>query len=201
MLRRLEIVGPLAVVAVLFGVVIGNRLTTYQGNVTGFILIGSHFRHDVDAPRGARSVRRLATTVSSSTCRRPTRSSSRTGRCAASSERARCSACSGWRIRRIAYLAAAGQRSAFPWSMLAINVAVVLLATGGFRGVRAPARMVGLVGAVVGLLAGFLSGTVRDLSDPLAVASVLGGLIAWQSRPPMGGRGRCWRSPRSRGSR
>jgi hypothetical protein len=46
---------------------------------------------------------------------------------------------------------------------------------------------VGLGGGAVcvGLLAGFLTGTLRDLSDPLAVSSMLAGLLMWQ-------RGRRW---------
>lgn len=180
-LRRLEIVGPLAVVAVLFGVVIGNRLTTYQGNATGFILIGSHFRHDVHAPRGARvgspfgydgQFFYLQATDPLVLHDRTLRGFERAGQV--------------FRLQRmayptLAYVAAAGQRGAIPWSMLAVNIAVVLLATGGFAVYARQRGWSGWWALLVGLLAGFLSGTVRDLSDPLAVASVLGGLIAWQS--------------------
>lgn len=181
-LRRVEVIGPLLVVAVLYGVVIGNRLTTYHGNVTGFILIGGHFRHDVHAPRGARvgspfgydgQFFYLQATDPLVIQNRTLRGFERAGQV--------------FRLQRmayptLAYLAAAGQRGAIPWSMLSINIAVVLLATGGFALYARRRGWSGWWALCVGLLAGFLSGTVRDLSDPLAAACVLGGLIAWQSR-------------------
>jgi hypothetical protein len=180
-LRRLEILGPLAVVAVLFGVVIGNRLTTYHGNATGFILIGSKFRYDVHAPRGARvgspfgydgQFFYLQAADPLVLHDRTLQGFERAGQV--------------FRLQRmayptLAYLAAAGQRGALPWGMLAVNIAVVLLATLGFALYARRRGWSGWWALCAGLLAGFLTGTVRDLSDPLGVASVLGGLIAWQS--------------------
>jgi hypothetical protein len=68
----------------------------------------------------------------------------------------------------IAYVLSAGSRAALPWSMLATNVAVVLLLTAGlalFLGSEgfAPAWAI-----VIGLLPGIVIATVRDLSDPTA---------------------------------
>lgn len=85
----------------------------------------------------------------------------------------------------LAYLLAGGQQSAIPWSLLVINVLVVLAITGGFAVYARRRGWSGWWAVAVGFLAGFLTGTLRDLSDPLAVSSKLAGLLMWQ-------RGRRW---------
>ncbi len=82
----------------------------------------------------------------------------------------------------LASVLAAGQRTAIPWSMLAINVAVALVATGGFAVYARGQGWSGWWALGVGLMAGLLTATVRDLSDSLATVSMLGGLMLWERR-------------------
>lgn len=82
----------------------------------------------------------------------------------------------------LAYALALGRRSALPWTMLIVNLLAVLAVTA------AAARYAQSLGrspwwaVIVGLTPGLVLATMRDLSDPLATAAMLGGLIAWQSR-------------------
>jgi hypothetical protein len=181
-LSRTEILGPLAIVAVLFGVVIGNRLTTYQGNATGFVLFGKHFRRDVHPPKGARigspygydgQFFYLQATdpllLKDSTVNGFRRANE------------------AFRMQRMAYpllafVFAGGQVDAIPWSMVTVNLLAVLAVTVGFALYARRRGWSGWWAVGVGLLTGFLSATMRDLSDPVAVASALAGLIAWQER-------------------
>src|SRR5205823_7098706 len=64
--------------------------------------------------------------------------------------------------------------------LLAVNLLVVLLITGGFALYARSRGWSGWWALVVGLQAGFLTGTLRDLSDPLAAASVVAAMIMWQ---------------------
>ena len=135
-IRRLrgwgQVILPVLIVALLFGVVVGNRLSTYHGNPTGFVLFGSHFERVTHPPPGAvinskygydgqffylqakdPLLLHAATIAAFRRSRQP------------------------FRMQRVAYpalsyLVAGGRRSAIPWAMLGVNVAVVLLVTLGF---------------------------------------------------------------------
>jgi hypothetical protein len=90
-----------------------------------------------------------------------------------------------YRAQRIAYptiaaLMALRQPALIPWTLLALNVIVLLLAT---TLAAAWARHCGhspLWGLAIGLTPGLVLATMRDLSDPLAVTALIGGLIAWR---------------------
>jgi hypothetical protein len=92
-----------------------------------------------------------------------------------------------FRIQRLGYplaafLLAGGQATVIPAAMLVVNVLVVLgltawLAAWANRHGRSP-----LWAAAVGLMPGMLLPVLRDLSDPLATASVIVGVLAWQER-------------------
>lgn len=49
---RIELVGPVLVVAMLYAVVIGGRLQAYDGNVTGFVVFGQQFAQYTHHPAG-----------------------------------------------------------------------------------------------------------------------------------------------------
>lgn len=81
----------------------------------------------------------------------------------------------------LAFVLAAGQRDALPWTLLGLNVAAVLAITGGFA-VYARRRGWSCWWALaIGLMPGLLMPTLRDLTDTLAIATMLGGLLAWES--------------------
>ena len=80
----------------------------------------------------------------------------------------------------LAYLFAAGRTTALPWSLLVVNLVVVLALTGGFAIYARRNGWLPWWSLAVGLLAGLLTGTLRDLSDPLAVAAMVAGLVMWR---------------------
>lgn len=175
-------IGPVLVVGVLFAVVIVGRLQTYHGNATGFVLFGHYFASYSQPPRGAliNSPFGYDGQFFYLQAKDPLLLHDSTIASFRGSTEA-------FRMERMAYptlafLFAAGQLGAIPWSLLAINVLVVLTLTGGFA---LYARRLGWSGwwaLAVGLLAGFVTATLRDLGDPVAVAGMLAGLILWQRR-------------------
>jgi hypothetical protein len=92
-----------------------------------------------------------------------------------------------FRIQRLGYplfaaALAGGRAAAIPAALLVLNVIVLLaltawLAAWLIRRDRSP-----LWAVAVGLMPGMLLPVLRDLSDPLATASVLIGVLAWQER-------------------
>lgn len=93
----------------------------------------------------------------------------------------------GYHLQRPAYPALAyglalGRRAALPWTMLIVNVlAVLLLTAAAARYAQAQGRSPAWA-MIIGLTPGLVLATMRDLSDPLATAALLAGLIAWQAR-------------------
>jgi hypothetical protein len=173
------------VVAAVLGLLIGARLVAYDGNPTGFIQFGRRATQYTHPPTGAivRSpfgydgefywiqasdplLLRDATVVNLFHTD------------------------SGYHLQRpaypaLAYLVAGGQRSALPWTMLAVNVLVLLAITAGFASYARCRGWSVWWALAVGLMPGLVLATLRDLSDPLAIASMLAGLLLWQ-------RGRSW---------
>jgi hypothetical protein len=92
-----------------------------------------------------------------------------------------------FRVQRLGYplavfLLAGGQATAIPVAMLAVNLLALLgltawLAAWSDRHGRSP-----LWAVAIGLMPGMLLPVLRDLSDPLATASVVIGVLAWQER-------------------
>lgn len=172
-------------VAVLFAIVVGGRVHTYHGNATGFVLFGQRFASDTHPPQGAliNSPFGYDGQFFYIQAKDPLLLHDAT---IAGFRRAN----ETFRMQRVAYpalawLLGAGELSAIPWSLLAINVLVAVGATGAFAVYARRRDWSGWWSLCVGFLAGFLTATLRDLSDPLAVASMLAGLIAWH-------RGRRW---------
>jgi hypothetical protein len=177
------VLGPVVVVAALFALVVGQRLeTTYYGNATGFVLFGRLFARYTRPP-------------SSAVIRSPIGYDGQFFYLQATDPLLlRDSTLAGFvntdqpfRMQRmaypaLAYLLAAGQRSRLPESLLAVNLLAVAAVTAGFATYAHRRGWSGWWGLAVGLMAGLLTGTLRDLSDPLAIASVLAGLILWRER-------------------
>jgi hypothetical protein len=177
--------GPVLVVAVLLGLLIGSRLLVYHGNATGLIQFGAHSVQYTHPPRGAvvdspdgydgqfywiQANDPLLLHDATVVDLRHT--------------------APGYHLQRVAYptlayVLAAGQRSAIPWSLLAVNVLAVLAITAGFAVYARSRGWSDWWALAIGLTPGFVLATMRDLSDPLAIACMLGGLLTWQ-------RGRRW---------
>jgi hypothetical protein len=184
-LLRLDVIGPVFAVGVLLAVVIAGRFETYHGNATGFVLFGQHWVQFtrppgaalINSPDGYDGQFFYLQAKDPLLLHDSTVAGFR-------------GANEAFRMQRVAYpalawLLAAGRGSALPWSLLAINVIVVLGITAGFALYARERGWSGWWALAVGFLAGFLTATLRDLSDPVAVASMLAGLIMWR-------RGRRW---------
>jgi hypothetical protein len=179
---RVDVLVPVLAVAVLFGLVLGNRLSSYHGNASGFALFGTYFRDQTRAPPGAvfNSQYGYDGQFFYLQAKDPLLLHDATVTAFRHSIEA-------FRMQRVAYpalawLFAAGQRGALPWSMLAINAAVALLITAGFAAYARRRGWSGWWALAIGFMCGLLTGALRDLSDPLAVSAMLGGLLLWQQR-------------------
>jgi len=174
---------PVLVVGVVLAVAIGVHLHDYGGNLTGFVQFGSYFAKATRPPHGALvlsgpsrygydgqfyyALARDPLLLHDSTLNSFGGEAFRT-----------------WRVAypAVAFVLAGGQPQALPATLLAVNVAVVLALTAAFAVYARSRGWSPLWALAVGLLPGFLLATLRDLTDPLATASVIGGLLAWNSR-------------------
>ena len=89
-----------------------------------------------------------------------------------------------FRALRIGYpllvsLASSISGASVPVTMVAVNVIVVLAVSAGFACYALRQGWSPWWALVLGLQPGFLTATLHDLTDPLSVALVLAGLIAW----------------------
>jgi hypothetical protein len=179
-LIRTQGFGPALLVAAVLLFIVGPGLVAYQGNPTGFVRFGQKWVRDTHPPAGA--------VIDTKTgydgqyfwalARDPLLLHHST---VAGFHDA------GFRLQRIAYPAlayalAAGQESALPWTLLGLNVIVVISLTLAFSAYARRRGWSGWWGLAVGLLPGLQFATMGDMSDALAVALMLGGLMAWQSQ-------------------
>lgn len=170
--------GPALVVALMLALLVLPGLVVYRGNPTGFVRFGREFAAQIDPPRHAVIDTRTGYDGQYfwALAQDPLLLHDRT---VAAFKGA------GFRLQRVAYPAlafvlAAGQRNAIPWTLLAINVLTILAITIAFSRYARRRGRSGWWGLAVGLLPGFMFATIGDLSDPLAVVSMLGGLMMWQ---------------------
>lgn len=82
----------------------------------------------------------------------------------------------------LAFVLALGQRAALPAGLLGVDVLSVLGITAGFAIVMRRWGRSPWWALAVGLTPGLLMPVLRDLTDPLATAAMLGGLLAWERR-------------------
>lgn len=172
---------PVALVALVLAMAIGSQLQTYKGNLTGPVQFGREFASFTHPPRGAlvNSPNGYDAQFFYLQARDPLLLRDATVR----SLRA---AGAGFRMQRVAYpalafLIAAGQSSAIPFAMLAINALVLMALAGGFAIYARRRGWSSFWAFAIALMPGMLLPAVRDLSDPLATASMLAGLLQWQS--------------------
>jgi hypothetical protein len=172
---------PVLIVAVVLALAIGSDLRAYGGNLTGFIQFGNNFAGLTRPPPGA-SINSAGgydgqffyvQALDPLLLHNSTVSALR-------------AAGEGFRIQRVAYpalafLLAAGQRDAIPFALLLVNVLVLLALTAGLAIYARRRGWSPLWATAIALMPGMLLPMLRDLSDPLATASVLAGLLAWRS--------------------
>ena len=180
--KWVEVLTPVVVVAAVLSAAIGSRLGAYDGNLTGFVQFGTEFADKTHPPSGA-----LVSSptgydgqffylqahdpllLSDSTVARMTRAGA------------------AFRMQRAAYpalafLAAGGDDRELPLTLLAVNVVIVLGFTGWFAAWCRRRGRSTLWALALGLTPGVLLPTLRDLSDPLAIATVVAGILLWEQR-------------------
>lgn len=176
-----QIARPVLIVAGVLVLLVAANLVRYHGNPTGFVQFGAKFTHATHPPAGA------VVDSPDGYDGQFFYLQSRDPLLLHNSTIAAMKAVGGsYRLQRVgypllAYLVAGGDQHLIPFAMLAVNV-IVLLALA--IGVAVYLRGRGLSpnwAIAVALAPGMLLPTVRDLSDPLASAAVLGGLLLWRS--------------------
>lgn len=169
------------IVALVLALAVGSRLDAYGGNLTGLVQFGSKFASATHAPSGAifNSPQGYDGQFFYAQARDPLLLHDATVRLLRH-------AGAGFRMERVAYpalafLVAFGQPGAIPFALLAINVVVLLALAGGFA-IYARRRGWSALWAVpIAVMPGMLLPALRDLSDPLATATMLAGLLLWRN--------------------
>ncbi|HLH65523.1 MAG TPA: hypothetical protein VKV27_07455 [Solirubrobacteraceae bacterium] len=179
--RRLAVAGPVLVVALALALLIGSRLADYHGDPAGFILFGQRFVRYTHPPAAAPVLSRYGYDgqfywIQAGDPLLLDRSTL-----------AGLAGFPGYHLQRPAYpalawLVALGRRSALPWAMLAVNVLAVLGLTAALAVFCARRGRSVWWALAAGALPGVLMPALRDLTDPLATATLLCGLLAWRSQ-------------------
>jgi hypothetical protein len=179
-LRAADCLGPVVVVALVLAAFIGVRLHTYGGDATGFVQFGHPLAAFSQAPPDARFAGGVGYDGQFYWRQAHDPLLVHEGLI-----RALRSQHGEYRASRLAYplLAGAlalGRDDLLPWTLLLLDAFAVLALTAGTAAfMRAEGRS-GWWALGVGLAPGLLLATLRDLSDPLAVAAAAGGLMAWR---------------------
>jgi hypothetical protein len=183
LLARHDLAGPVLVTAVVLLALVGARLVQYDGDPTGFVQFGRAAAPAVMPPAGARVesdigydgqffyVQALDPLL---------RDRARSALVATNGE---------YRAQRvlypaIAYVTAAGSEDGVPWTLLLLNVAAALAATAAVAVFARTRALSGWWALAIGLSPGVVLAVLRDLSEPLAIAGLVGGLVAWRMRRP-----------------
>jgi hypothetical protein len=172
---------PVAVVALVLTLAITLDVRTYGGNLTGFIQFGTTFAHATHPPPGA-------------LVRSPTGYDGQFFYVQAldplllhdSTVNALRASGEAFRMQRVGYpalaaLLAGGRRGAIPFALLAVNVVLLLAIAAAFAIYARRQGWSTLWALAVALMPGMLLAAARDLSDPLAMAGLLSGLLMWRS--------------------
>jgi hypothetical protein len=171
------VLGAVAVVAAVLLYAVLKDLSGYHGNWTGFIQFGADFAAGTHPPPGAIVLHGAGAFGDD-------------GQfyylIAQDPLHADLAGLSGqtFRALRIGYplvvsLVSSVTSLSVPVTMVVVNVTVVLAVSAGFAWYALSQGWSPWWALVLGLLPGFLTATLHDLTDPLSVALVLAGLIAW----------------------
>ena len=169
---------PIALVIAVLAMLIGPQIEGYGGNLTGFITFGSLFSPAIHPPSGAivgsiagydgqffylQALDPLLLHGSTVTAMKATASAYRLQRMA---------------YPLLAYVLAGGRASAIPASMLAVNLIVLLAFSTGIAIYLAGRGWSTLWAVPLTLMPGMLLPAMRDLSDPLATATLVAGMLS-----------------------
>lgn len=187
---------PVLVTVVVIGFAVGSRLALYGGNLSGFVQFGSAFATFTHPPHGAiegtgRSadgydgqfffvIARDPLLLHDSTVASLQRAPQNTSTSLLGSRN------QAFRLQRVGYpllafLVAHTAGISIVAAMLVVNLAILLLLTGGFAYYLCRRDRSTLWALALVLLPGMVLATLRDLSGPLATATALGGLLAWSA--------------------
>ena len=176
----LQVCLPLAVVTWVVSMGIHTQLHYFDGNLSGLVQFGSYFQHYTHPPPGA------VVLSGSNQAGYDGQFYYVLARDPLLLHRSTLAGLAGqlFRADRIGYPALAalvsrGAHLTLPAALLGVNVGVVLFLTLGFAVYARSRGWSGLWALALGLLPGFLLATLRDLTDPLATAAGLAGLIAY----------------------
>lgn len=170
--------GPVVLAALVLALILGVRLGVEHGNPTGLIQFGRIFAPHTHPPVDGLVQSRFGYDGQFYWLQ-ATDPLLRHGATIADLD----AAGRGYDLQRMAYplladALAGGSRSVLPWTLLAVNVIAILALTAAVsRFARERGRSVWW-GLAAGLTPGLVMGTLRDLSDPLATAALIGGLVA-----------------------
>ena len=174
------VAGPVLIVAAVLGLIVWSQLAVRGGNLTVFVVFGRMFASALHPP--------AATLLNTATgydgqffyvqALDPLLLHDAT-------VHALSIAGAAFRLQRmaypaLAYLLAGGQASAVPFGMLAVNVWSLLGLTAAVATYAAHRGRSSLWALALALMPGMLLPVFRDLSDPLAVAALVAGVIWWR---------------------
>lgn len=182
-MRRHDLAGPVLVTAAVLLALVGARLVQYDADPTGFVQFGHAAAPAVKPPAGARIDSEIGYDGQFFYVQAVDpllRARARSALIETNGE---------YRAQRVlypalAYVTAAGSEDALPWTMLLLNVAAVLWATAAVALFARARGCSGWWALAVGLCPGVVLAVLRDLSEPLAIAGLVSGLVAWRLRRP-----------------
>ena len=179
MRRRRWIAGPVLIVAALLGLVIWSQLAG-GGNLTVFVVFGRMYASAIHPPAGA-----LLNTATGYDGQFFYVQALDPLLLHDATVHALSAAGAAFRMQRmaypaLAYLLAGGQASAVPFALLAVNVLVLLGLTVAFAIYVTRRGWSALWAIPLALMPGMLLPVFRDLSDPLATAALVAGIVWWR---------------------
>jgi len=182
-MRRHDLAGPVLVTAVVLLALVGARLHQYEGDPTGFVQFGHAAAPAVGPPAGALIESEIGYDGQFFYVQAVDPLLRDRARAALTETNGE------YRAQRVLYpalahITAAGSEDALPWTMLLLNVAAVLWATAAVALFARARGCSGWWALAVGLCPGMVLAVLRDLSEPLAIAGLVSGLVAWRMKRP-----------------